>query len=539
MMSRWLIRLPPPDEGGTSDGPEREDETDNNDHRPNDNQLDERMEEESPGEMSGSATIWSPSTEFITTPYTDKDGLMRVGRQPLRHQLMVSLAPRITGVATYKKAITYMRTDYVAMSGEQWNGQTHATRQKEELLRFLERSSNARPTGQISRVCDYTGVDLSWYPGPRSTSIEAVNPVAIWSSGMGYHVVPNVAVVSSSLNLAKKNHGLLYLPLAALWIRTIDRNDLSFSDKKGRCAWIYNAMCNCAIMATCCRLTRDREIQFKEWREWSLDDLRGFVDALRTGKKTESIRKTIDSFIQADRKDRKKVLAPESASIQDATESEKQDGRRMLEGMIKIADTQGLSKEDFIFYLTIRAPRRSDRVFFPFHLFSHARARELRWDWNTTIAFAKSKITRMKGYCNKRAEDAGIGEKELSPTSFLYTMAAHFSQKFVRLRSERPDARREELLLYNLDRFGMLLVPWQNHPGKLSLCKDQDHGVAMMMGFDVPDGMEFDPLQHINLRKSTITFDSVLTNISMWNYSMEDTASVRDLVSRPPLWHSF
>lgn len=60
-----------------------------------------------------------------------------------------------------------MRTDYVAMSGEQWNGDTHETRQKKEFLRFLEHSSDTRQAGQISRVCDYTGVDLPWYPGPK------------------------------------------------------------------------------------------------------------------------------------------------------------------------------------------------------------------------------------------------------------------------------------------------------------------------------------------------------------------------------------
>jgi hypothetical protein len=146
---------------------------------------------------------------------------------------------------------------------------------------------------------------------------------------------------------------------------------------------------------------------------------------------------------------------------------------------------------------------------------------------------------RLKEYCNKYAQKANIGEPELNALTLTYWMAAHFSTRIQEIKKDRPTACQEEILFYNLDRWGFPLVPWVGHAFKASLCKGPDHGIAMKLGLLPTDGKDFDPLVHLDLGLCTVTLDSWVTNKAMKNYATADWNTVRDLIYKVPLWHSY
>lgn len=143
--------------------------------------------------------------------------------------------------------------------------------------------------------------------------------------------------------------------------------------------------------------------------------------------------------------------------------------------------------------------------------------------------------------CNRHAVKAGLSEPALDLITLIYWIVAHFCRRIQQTKEERPEASQEEILYYcMLDRWSLPIVPWRGHAFKASLCKLQDHGIAMKCGILLPaDGEKFDPLVHIDLDKCTVTIDTWMTNKAMSNYSTDDWSSVRDLISRVPEWHSY
>ncbi|KAM0512861.1 hypothetical protein ACHAPE_008495 [Trichoderma viride] len=126
--------------------------------------------------------------------------------------------------------------------------------------------------------------------------------------------------------------------------------------------------------------------------------------------------------------------------------------------------------------------------------------------------------------CNKHAIKAGLAES-LDPQILMNWMAHHFCKLIQRLKMERPTASREEILWNILDRWRFPIVPWARHALKASFCK-LDHG-------------PFDPLVHIDLEGCTVTIDTWVTNNTMRNYSTMDWDSIRKLISKVPLSHSY
>ncbi|KAL6837143.1 hypothetical protein V8C40DRAFT_260171 [Trichoderma camerunense] len=145
----------------------------------------------------------------------------------------------------------------------------------------------------------------------------------------------------------------------------------------------------------------------------------------------------------------------------------------------------------------------------------------------------------MYGFCNKAAVKANVHEPALDLLILIYWMVYHFCRRIQQLKQDMPNASQDQILFKCMvDRWGFPIVPWVGHAFKASLCKLQDHGIAMKCGLLTADGEEFDPLTHIDLDKCTMTIDSWITNKAMTNYSTLDVSSVRRLMSNVPIWHS-
>lgn len=209
----------------------------------------------------------------------------------------------------------------------------------------------------------------------------------------------------------------------------------------------------------------------------------------------------------------------------------------MLQTLIQIGQVHCVPPQEFEYYLTIPAPGRPDKVFYPFHVLSRPQAQANGWDWNTVVSQGRKIIRTLKTDCNKHAEKAGFGEASLNHTTLIYWMAHYFCDRIVKVKMARPKASMEEIRFHLLDRWKFPIVPWTRHGFKISPCK-RDHGTAMIFGFTNTDGEEFDPFQHINLQLSTVEIDSGITNLTMFNYDDGDWDWIRSTLRMVPMYHS-
>jgi hypothetical protein len=81
--------------------------------------------------------------------------------------------------------------------------------------------------------------------------------------------------------------------------------------------------------------------------------------------------------------------------------------------------------------------------------------------------------------------------------------------------------------LHIFDRWGLPIVPWTSHILKASLCKKDDHGIAMLFGLTCPEGQEFDSVEHFDFSRCTVTIDSQYTDKALKNYSSGTWDEVR------------
>jgi len=68
-------------------------------------------------------------------------------------------------------------------------------------------------------VCDYTGIDMSWSPSPLRISLKAIYPFAVVEGRCLYHTRTNVCSITVALNLLKRKHPTLVLPLLGHYLR--------------------------------------------------------------------------------------------------------------------------------------------------------------------------------------------------------------------------------------------------------------------------------------------------------------------------------
>ena len=419
------------------------------------------------------------------------------------------------------------------------------------LLSTLENSLEPQ-NGRFSRVCDYSGVDLSWAKsGPFRPSVEAIYPFRKADRKFTYHDPPNVGLVAAALNFAKGCLGTLSLPLTALWLAIHDDQLLQFEAKKRRWAWAYNATINMATMAQQCHLTKGHKAQADAWSRLSPDLLRAMLETLRTGARTQAfdmaVRQSEDPAnpigiliygthaVKNWELNNKTTATRYPAAKQHHTKL----GRQIYGRLLHIAQSYGIPPSEFEYYLTIKSVDGQDNVFYPYHVLSRPQASQFGWDWNTALGKANFMVSTMEQHCNEPAVKAGYGEKLLDKVTMIYFLAKLACQRIVEL--SRQNKSQEWVLWHlHLDRWGLPVIPWINSPFKGSFCHGPDHGIGMFLGLiDPTEGEDFDPVDHIDLSRSTVAHDTMIMNYTVHNFNVADWDQIRSALSQVPLSHSF
>ncbi|KAH6623225.1 hypothetical protein F5144DRAFT_615065 [Chaetomium tenue] len=129
------------------------------------------------------------------------------------------------------------------------------------------------------------------------------------------------------------------------------------------------------------------------------------------------------------------------------------------------------------------------------------------------------------------------GEAKMDTLRLIVWWGHHLCRKIQRLKQEQPQASLEKIAFNILDRWGLPVIPWSGNPLSASLCKLQDHGIAMKFGLVWPDNEDFDPINHFDWTQCTVTIDVKTTSLAMLNYEPKTWDGIRQLVSAVPLSH--
>ncbi|RTE68850.1 hypothetical protein BHE90_016772 [Fusarium euwallaceae] len=513
------------------DDEEEEDDDDDNEEEEEDDDDDNEEEEEDDDDDDDLDEVERP--EDLQDAIVDADGLVRVGPQPMKPQRFIRSRPHDLVRRKFQGKLRdcHRRTD------RHLPGWSEGILEQERriLLASVMSSMDNRSSDNdtVSRLCDYSGRQMSWTPGPHSPSLESVYPFIVSEGRIGYHASPNVHIISSATNWAKSNHAPILLSIIAVWMNAYEESD--FRVRKAQLSWAYNSAANASALAYIFSLTSNHATGAKIWSKWTPSKQRAVLEALRTGTKTPVVTQALKEHSMDDLfRPRKWSSKPKLSQRQGPV----QDKKHAYPQMLQIAQKYDLTPAEFEHYLTIKAPNRLERVFYPFHVLSRSQAEAYGWDWWTTIEFCGSMVITMKSQCNRHAEAAGHGE-DLNGYICMFWMTHYFCNKIQALKKQRPGATDEEIRFSILDRWNLPLIPWVGHPFKASLCKGPDHGIAMKLGQTTASGEVFDPVNGIDLTKSTVGLDTWFTNSAMRNFATADWEAIRKDLAAIPLHHSF
>ncbi|KAL2019572.1 hypothetical protein VTK56DRAFT_9539 [Thermocarpiscus australiensis] len=213
----------------------------------------------------------------------DEDGLIRVRPQPMKEWPFVRTAPlRVAkSVIRSKVKINFRHTDSKFLDEgavDHW---------KAEVLRSLLNGLVAYTGDRVFTMRDYTGLDMSWAPGPRSWSIEATYPFVVSGGKVLYHAPPNVGVIIAP------NHPILVLPLLGQYLRIHQEPD--FHLRKATWTWTYTAMCNVAVMKIFgCTLSHKSQIEKRQ--KWDKDKRKAVLEYLRTAVYDQVVQGELDGW---------------------------------------------------------------------------------------------------------------------------------------------------------------------------------------------------------------------------------------------------
>ncbi|RKK68401.1 hypothetical protein BFJ69_g13645 [Fusarium oxysporum] len=464
------------------------------------------------------------ATVEVAKAFVDHQGFTRVGPQPRKATTDIWTAPRDFAEAhiKYNLASNHRLTDGHFPGADKGRLERSSTAIIGRFnLSYVEVNEN-----WVKYLCDYTGHPLQWSGGPQSVSLESIYPVVIFEGLPAYHAPPNVCLIMQSLNWAKRQHPIITLPLVSTWLNTCEEPD--FESRRSKLSWVFNALSNTATMSRVFGLQGKHKYQIDSWASYSQPKRRSILEALRTGVVNSELQAAIQRF------GHQSLWVPDNR-----LPSSKTSGPSIYRNLCRIAtESYYLTVSEFEYYCTLPAPGRGyKRVFYPFYSLSRPQAESAGWDWQMMIGYADSMLERMRKSCNRNAEIAGCGEKHVDAAKLIYWMGTFLCDKITTLKVEMPDASQEEIALMMLDRWGLPRVPWRSHVFRMSLCKKQDHGIAMIFGVaDVPD---FDPVRDIDLSSATVTLDSGFTNHAMLNFHTSSWDSIRTAARYFPLHHPF
>ncbi|EXM21130.1 hypothetical protein V3481_003206 [Fusarium oxysporum f. sp. vasinfectum] len=482
---------------------------------------DEYLDEIDNGEPTDSAEDDDAAPVVITKGIVD-NGLIRIGPQPMGPQPCIGAAPK--EVATYRYHHSLEKNHRVTDSKLPGANSSRNERARVEILSNLGLGMIEFREGWVRSLCDYTGLPILWSSGPRSPSLESLYPVTIFEGALAYHAPPNVCVIMSFLNWAKRRHPIITLPLASVWLNA---SEDPFDSRKSKWLWAYNALTNTALMHRVFDLGDSHKEQIQKWGRMDASQRRNILEALRTGD--------MDQFLQLKLQDHDAKLLPHAVWRAMWLPLQNQN---LYTELRRIAQSYDITGPEFDYYCTVASPN-GEKVFYPFHILSMPQAEQIHWDWHIMHQVVSEMLIRMRSCCNKHAQKAGHAEKHAQTVKVIYWIGAFLCDKIRTLKANMRHATQEEIAFSILDRWGLPIVPWTPHMFRVSLCKKDDHGIAMLFGFADVSDEEFDPVQHIDLSRATVTLDSQLTNMAMRNFSTSDWAGLRETLKCLPLHHPF
>ncbi|KAG5827294.1 hypothetical protein H9Q74_002639 [Fusarium xylarioides] len=463
------------------------------------------------------------TAECLTTVVNDQ-GLIRIGPQPMKSQLWVQSVPDKRANHIIKEAVrqNHRATDSHFPNSNAGRLKLAATKLVRELSGFMIESK----TGWVKLLCDYTGLPMSWAPGPRSPSLESIYPMVKFEGHIEYHAPPNECLIMSFMNWAKRQHLPIALPLVSVWLNAYQ--EPNFNSQQRQCVWAFNALSNTMVMTRTFQAIGAHDSQIKHWNSLGVDEQRAILEMQRTGTRIPEA----ENLLEAASEDSLWVPTKNGVSTRRNFH-----GASIYRNLKRIAESKGITTFEFEYYCTILSPGRiRQRVFYPYHILSRPQAESIGWDWHILFQICREMLYKMRCNCNKHAEKAGYGEAHVDAVRLIYWMGTWVCDQINRLKAEKSD-KEEIAFSVMLDRWGLPIVPWRSHILRVSLCKKQDHGIAMIFGIeDTPD---FDPVQHINLTCATVTLDTGFTNMAMKNFNAGSWDGLRTILMQVPLYHPF
>jgi hypothetical protein len=397
------------------------------------------------------------SSNFVNNPFVDENGWTRVGTQPIKVYPFVQTAPASTAKAILRASVrgNLVETD-ARLPGNESVAQRINDIQYNTYQRLIP-----HPQGRVEMVCDYTGSISSWSPSPLRISMEAILPYTIVNGEILYHHTTNVCNTMVSLNLMKRGHPILVLPLLGEFLRAHQEPD--FRRRKAVWTWTYTALANVATMNKIFHCVLDHAAQIERWVKWSPDKQKAVLGHLRTGKPGPAVWEELATWDQYD------LLRDINNQFRKTNpDAQKVHWASVYQSLLKIGLKYGLTHEEFETYCTI-STSSGRRVFYPYHIMSRPQGKRM-WSWNVLYSTVKIMLSRMQTSCNKHAQAAGLGEDGMDPLRFIYWWAHHWWKKVQGIKCERPTASREEVacccwMLVNLafslaGRAGWMVAAW-------------------------------------------------------------------------------
>ncbi|KAH7185175.1 uncharacterized protein B0J16DRAFT_398904 [Fusarium flagelliforme] len=238
-----------------------------------------------------------------------------------------------------------------------------------EIIERLNTSFVRSPSNDdyLMYRCDYTGQLLSWTNGPRNASLEAVCAFASSDGKVGYHVLPNIGVVMYGLNVIKRRHSPIVLPLISTWLHALKVTD--FPTRKKQLVWAYTAISNESMMGYLLGyfgIGKKKFLQFEASDEATRMDI---VESQRTGALTNLLRAKLVGSHPRD------FGGANNWPRHYLPQGEKQRWASVYENMKKIGALYGLTADEFQQYATIPSPN-GEPVFYPYYILSAQQAQD-------------------------------------------------------------------------------------------------------------------------------------------------------------------
>ncbi|KAG5793070.1 hypothetical protein H9Q69_007879 [Fusarium xylarioides] len=173
-----------------------------------------------------------------------------------------------------------------------------------------------------------------------------------------YHAPPNVGLIATALNWAKRRSAPLILPLTSAWLKAITEEKLE--DRISQGSWIMNAVGNMALLEKALGCYKPHKARVTDWSQWSSIKQKDALVALRTGERPASVAQHV---VEATRGQNplKTLIAGRVPTVPFAawrghSKPPIHEWETIYHNLISIARRYGLTDDEFETYCTISRP---------------------------------------------------------------------------------------------------------------------------------------------------------------------------------------